>query len=577
MEYSFDMKNIIQTAFILNVHVDEIIDASKRTTVIFETLSTPLWNVVGNPVEYMSAHCWKNLNADTIVATCSGTPNEYQQVFILAYAYLVTKPNIKNNIGKVKTFLEDFRRRSGNIRNHESNIASYMSAIRTEYEGMYRLSLNTQNMQLMFKKICKRLKVKYEFADDLHRFTFKNITIGNDTEGYLKYKTVTVITNDDFVIKEIIYGFNGFSFSTSWGFSLIGHLHPHINVTNICYGNRSGDHTLYKTTGAYDFLLLLIKESLETYDSHSPYEHLGNIIRRVEVLESIVQMGDVQENGVIITHESNPRRYTELLLSKIKRCPHCNSMLMANPIDPHASISCTNLSCHANPNAELKCRSCETILTRGSWSQARQQYNYECHNTRQNCSQSVEAKEYEKYKKRIAATIKKVKEQHFTIGQFTDKTGYDRRAVMRNGAYIPCPYCGEPLGEDYICVTSVRGSRCRGYRWYTLDLNYDLYDKLVEDYMNSTDKKIPEIPDDLYYLEYETGSNIIGRLLGKEYCRLHPETSIEVLRYDSTYAYHYNSGEAVLRYREFYTEYLQSGNARISHVDAYFKRLDIEI
>ena len=81
---------------------------------------------------------------------------------------------------------------------------------------------------------------------------FKNVKCGNETEGYIQYKSIEVFLSDSYFPSRTIFTFNKFFYDTAWSIGKMGSLHPHISDEGcFCFGNRKGDYTLYTEGRSY--------------------------------------------------------------------------------------------------------------------------------------------------------------------------------------------------------------------------------------------------------------------------------------------------------------------------------------
>jgi hypothetical protein len=256
-------------------------------------------------------------------------------IFMLGYSFLMDYPNFGYNVGILRNRVDNISSILTAISSDEESIRAYSDRITVRRNQLYNTpKFNMTDPTAILPKACRKLGIKYKFIDHEHHFLFKDVKSGNDVEGYIKYRSIDIICREDLRITEVMYNFNNFSYKSSWRLGLVGHLHPHISVghdsvTTICFGNRDSDAKLYKSSGAYEFFALLLKESVYNYDPSNPYEKVSSIIPKIMVLEKIASLHKVlDEDGNMITNATHPEEYAKLLLTHLKKCGVCNQYLL---------------------------------------------------------------------------------------------------------------------------------------------------------------------------------------------------------------------------------------------------------
>jgi len=127
-----------------------------------------------------------------------------------------------------------------------------------------------------FLKAAKKYKPHFVRGELI--LEFRKVKFGNETEGYIKARKVLVGMDSNFEILSLEFHYpNGLKLKTSSVDGLHIPIHPHIDVPNICYGNRDIDATGYIKHQEYDFFLILLKETLNNYNHESPYYSLTTI------------------------------------------------------------------------------------------------------------------------------------------------------------------------------------------------------------------------------------------------------------------------------------------------------------
>lgn len=489
MEYNFDMRHIIQTAYLLRVDIDEIIEASKRVS-----FGTDIPTFYDNRKNYSNADIYLIDNAIYVEET--GAPSIYEAIVILASAYLCDKPNYSTNLQKFIVFFNDKKIIIQRIAATQNEIEARINIIRAENEkyDAINIILQLENIDKVMAKICKKLKIKYEWQDNLHHLTFKNVEVGNQVEGYIKYKSITVFVNDQFEVKDIVYEFNGFVYRATWALGIIGNLHPHIDGRDICYGNRSDDHRTYVRMGAMDFSTLLLKESIHCYNPNSPYIKVTDVRTKIDVLEKIVKMSKIEKDGKLINYDTDPEEYSKIFYSELRKCPHCFHILQLEPSDVNATLPCTNSLCEANPIAEISCPVCGIAMVRGLWNTSDRRYDYACQND--TCSNSVAGREREARIRRMKETMRRLIRDFYPTVSFISKSGNTRYVNYYHGAYLLCPCCGEPLtwGTDannmFICLNPADKV---GYNAVFYESNPTNLDNLVTEIETTTTEMTAEV------------------------------------------------------------------------------------
>ncbi len=467
------------------------------------------------------------------------------------------------------------------IKSEQANMDVYIERISQRRKILYTpANFNMKNPALILPKACRKLGIKYEYAGRKHSFGFKNVKSGNDIEGYIKYRGITIICDEDLKSKDVIYDFNNFSYRNSWQLSLIGNLHPHIATNaNICFGNRGSDAQLYRTSGAYEFYALLLKESVGAYDPQNPYEKISSIIPKILALEKVAEINKVLDDaGDMITNATHPKEYARLLLTKLKKCRCCNGFLVPNPEHPDQESSCITDNCEANPNAEMQCPSCSVPMRRGVWNTQTARYAWECHN--EECDSSVQAIERERVRQQRRLEIQRLIDSHFSQTTFTAKNGHQRTVAIFDGNYIPCPACNEPLTRDNNSIhCNAINVRHSSYLVYTLS---DIWQNVYHELVNSTEP-ITALPDGALDLHAYYDNSFLGEIMGRLWLRnepIKPNGEKYVLRdiafYD-TYAINRDSGDRIFVYAEVYRTALAEGLPPISYADQYFRANQITI
>ena len=277
----------------------------------------------------------------------------------LIILYFNNYNNVKNDIDSIRANQRDVEKRARNI-----------SEITNRYFPLVLPDIKKLN------KIMAKLKGKAEIINDEYWFTFYNIKSGNETEGYILYKNVALcFTIGDFIsenhAKNIIFRFQNYEYDVRKWPGIVGNLHPHINTTSICFGNRADDWNLYSLSGNYEFKLDLIKTSLMSYNPESPYSNIITIRKKIDILNVIFK--DYRK----MNPATSPEEVAKHIFTTVQRCSHCRSVI------DNITSYCIHPNCKANPDAIIKCRICGHTETKGDWIPERHKFVWIC--TNENC------------------------------------------------------------------------------------------------------------------------------------------------------------------------------------------------
>ena len=231
-------------------------------------------------------------------------------------------------------------------------------------------------------KIMAKHKGYAEFTEDSLKLTFNKIKCGNEIEGYINYKAITVFLplskmgTRNLNSNRIIYTFQKFSIDTYDKIVGVPTLHPHISSwgsSEFCFGNRDGDWDIYAETYNFPFMIDLIYESLHTFNPASPYIHVNTLINIIKTLNVVYK--DYRK----MNPQSNPSELASHIFRGVNKCNRCGTILSPEGV-------CFVEGCHANPNATVSCNRCGIDMERGEWNNGHSAYNWICRNT--SCSNS---------------------------------------------------------------------------------------------------------------------------------------------------------------------------------------------
>lgn len=258
-------------------------------------------------------------------------------------------------------------------------------------------SLYNDNHKFQYLKIkeleraCRKYKITYERIDEQNKLTFKKIRIGNNNEGWINYKFITLYLNDNLRIKRAVFGFNNkFIYDTDWAILSSTSFHPHIsNSPTACFGNRDEDWTMYTNNYHYNFLVELLNETIRSYHPDSPFVNIITIASSLEVMKkkikSVIALASDKDN----LHLEDYLNYSESMLrNNIAVCPQCYSILgepMPSVVDDEHPSTCQNITCVASLRYVKMCPTCNQQLAMTYWRAPR--YRWECNSNQ--CNEDV--------------------------------------------------------------------------------------------------------------------------------------------------------------------------------------------
>lgn len=208
------------------------------------------------------------------------------------------------------------------------------------------VNLNLTSMKDHLKKLSK-LKIPMEVVDYPNgkyiKFTFKNVKVGNDMEGYIHYKQIDLVLDPfTFSIKDSRFTFKNFSVKSSEYLPI--NFHPHI-ASGICFGNMKEEYNRYISNGYYEFALALIKESVYNYNAESPYVNIITLAKTIKSCERLWKIEKTQAENFRLTHHN---------------CAGCGH---SAPIAEDGGTDCTSPNCRGNANAHIVCTLCGNQMT----------------------------------------------------------------------------------------------------------------------------------------------------------------------------------------------------------------------
>jgi len=190
-----------------------------------------------------------------------------------------------------------------------------------------------------------KLKITREKSLSLIIIEFGKVTIGNDIEGYIKYKNIILTFDDNFTLKRSQFFFTNWEYDSDLG--LDWSLHPHIK-DYICYGNRKEDFVIYQSTKNFAFLLDLIKESVNSYYPDQPFISVKKLASRLRAMERALPLHKAAN-----PESERVESLLEFAEAHTRYCD-CGNYMINN--------RCTGITCRRNPEAQLNCAHCNTPL-----------------------------------------------------------------------------------------------------------------------------------------------------------------------------------------------------------------------
>lgn len=240
------------------------------------------------------------------------------------------------------------------------------------YASRYRgINLSAERFDYkQMEKYVKKYNGEFGLTDDGYSIAFRNISCGNETEGIVKYKKITLFFKRDRTdTQRAIFEFSTWMYDTAWRCDLIGSLHPHLSSSGqMCWGNRNEDIDNYIRNNSIPFIVDLVKESLFSYSPDRPYISIKKLIVQIELMNRIWKGQKKADSSALFRSG----------LDTIPKCPHCYQFFFDN--------QCVNANCEANPNAEIACPSCSSRTEVGLYNPTTSSYDWICCN--ENCNEN---------------------------------------------------------------------------------------------------------------------------------------------------------------------------------------------
>ena len=215
------------------------------------------------------------------------------------------------------TFIEDVHSNNDEVDYCQRKIKEY---------GI-RLSDSFRNVPVLkifdfkeFHKVARRQKVAIFIDGSAYRMQFKNVRCGNDVEGHIQYKYVSLWVNSRFNVVKSEFAFDKFYVNSNWTSVMV---HPHISGNSVCYGNRKSDYELYSKHLAYEFFVDLINETVRSYNPDNPFDKVSSIRGKLSVWENALRGNKTMQEMPIAQRSKQLINHTSL-----HTCRLCNSFLI---------------------------------------------------------------------------------------------------------------------------------------------------------------------------------------------------------------------------------------------------------
>jgi hypothetical protein len=228
------------------------------------------------------------------------------------------------------------------------------------YKPITRVDVNE------LKKIARNFGIKAEFRSDMMVLKWRNVSVGDDNEGYINYKEIEIgLKYVTYSIEYTRYKIDNFIIDTRYPFYNNGtsdqtKFHPHIDYHSFCMGNRSDDFDAYKASGMVPFVFEVINSCVKEYSPDNPFIRITKLQRKVQAYSAIAK-------GFPKTDESEEemsRKVFDMRVNMLRGddfaglisftpaiCPHCLQDLVEQkfPNDITGYV-CGNNECQANPS-----------------------------------------------------------------------------------------------------------------------------------------------------------------------------------------------------------------------------------
>lgn len=253
--------------------------------------------------------------------------------------------------GVIQKAAEYFRTHEQIIRNissYQSQIRDYHNSIRREMERLKEFTIpKIENLE----KVCKKMKIGYRLMPTgLFELNFGKVTVGNETEGHIKYKNITIGFDFEWRQKYVVYQFSNWYYDSRWGINW--QLHPHVCDSDMCFGNRLDDYNLYLQNNSWIFLIDLIKETVNAYNPGSPYVSVVKLSKALRVAQKAMQNVDMNKYK---TDEEISQRLITISRHSNNTCQTCGDFIYDG--------SCINDNCVRNRDAQIFCTICGSEMS----------------------------------------------------------------------------------------------------------------------------------------------------------------------------------------------------------------------
>jgi len=274
--------------------------------------------------------------------------NHSEKLVIDAYLLVTGRGS---EIKDVRKWLED--------REHIFRDIDYrVSQIRnTEYEIYKNIQKISSYIPFSWEsaiKIAKQMKIKCYHKDsaaDTLSFELGKIKCGDDEEGYINYQNIIIELNKKMKLCNIIYHFNKWKYNVQWGW-FEDRLHPHVDNTHLCEGNRQEDMIIYRMQSDWGFLLSTYRECFASYDSTSTYAKIKEI---APILRGMAKIADDIEYPEDISDSDLSYKIFKKMQAQKRRCRTCDNIYYGE--------ECDRENCIGNPLTKKLCAHCDREMT----------------------------------------------------------------------------------------------------------------------------------------------------------------------------------------------------------------------
>ena len=203
----FTQREILTVSVFLQVRVSEILAISTRIHLI----SSGEFQLIRmhNPPTFGDYH----LHYSGITYTYSPALTDYEKNKLLLMAYLFENDDAQS----ISQLLNSYTEYSNPFDNIESELTSHIRTIAQYTQTIANFGGYKKWDMQAFIKAARKHKALVEVINHKLSITFKNVRCGNETEGYLQYKSIQLFLEDGTKKPyRAIYTFNNFFWDSEW-------------------------------------------------------------------------------------------------------------------------------------------------------------------------------------------------------------------------------------------------------------------------------------------------------------------------------------------------------------------------